>query len=122
VTYTFCHPCGLRAGLSYNWYMRKPLEERFLSKVLCDVQTQCWNWTGAVVNGYGFMFLSWEDGKQTSIYAHRVALLLEGIEVPEGLEVDHLCENTLCVRPAHLDVVPHHENVQRRWDRRRRRQ
>jgi hypothetical protein len=31
-------------------------------------------------------------------------------EVPEGLEIDHLCGNTRCVNPAHLEAVTHREN------------
>jgi hypothetical protein len=34
-------------------------------------------------------------------------------EIPEGLELDHLCRNTLCVNPDHLEPVTHAENIQR---------
>jgi hypothetical protein len=33
--------------------------------------------------------------------------------VPPGLELDHLCQNKLCVRPDHLDPVTHTENRRR---------
>jgi hypothetical protein len=33
--------------------------------------------------------------------------------VPEGLELDHLCRNKLCVNAQHLEAVPHQVNVLR---------
>lgn len=33
--------------------------------------------------------------------------------IPDGLELDHLCRNTRCVNPLHLEPVTHHENVLR---------
>jgi HNH endonuclease len=34
--------------------------------------------------------------------------------VPKGLTIDHLCRNTSCVNPAHMEVVTRAENNQRR--------
>lgn len=33
--------------------------------------------------------------------------------IPVGLELDHLCRNTRCVNPAHLEPVTHRENALR---------
>jgi len=33
--------------------------------------------------------------------------------VPEGMELDHLCRNTKCINPDHLEPVTHGENIQR---------
>jgi hypothetical protein len=44
---------------------------------------------------------------------HRYALWCEGIVVPDGYEVDHLCRNRACCNPAHLEVVSHLENMRR---------
>lgn len=66
----------------------------------------CWLWTGSMYpNGYGQFNID-----RHPIYAHRAALLLHGVELIDGLEVDHLCRVRHCVRPDHLEQVTHREN------------
>lgn len=33
--------------------------------------------------------------------------------IPEGMQIDHLCLNRLCVRPSHLELVTPAENTRR---------
>lgn len=61
-------------------------------------------------NGVGYQKVRWGGRVR---YAHHVALIIAGIEIPEGMEVDHLCKNHACVRVDHLEVVTHLENVRR---------
>lgn len=69
----------------------------------------CWEWTGAVGStGYGQ--ITWRNGR---LYVHRVAYEALYGPIPEGLSIDHLCRNTLCVNPLHLEAVPQRENVRR---------
>jgi hypothetical protein len=84
-----------------------PLEVRFWTKVLCNIATGCWLWTGAITwAGYGRVFLYRSpEGRIVTAQAHWVSLQLAGIEVPDGLVLDHLCGNRLCVRPNHLEPV-----------------
>jgi hypothetical protein len=66
----------------------------------------CWLWTGPVHKRYG---------KAGNTTAHRhVYHLLVG-DIPEGLELDHLCGKTLCVNPDHLEPVSRAENMRRRY-------
>jgi hypothetical protein len=59
--------------------------------------------------GYGHF---WLDGKH--IGAHRQAYIWENGPIPEGLEPDHTtCNNPPCVRPAHMELVTHAENIRR---------
>ena len=69
----------------------------------------CWEWTaGQSKAGYG---LFWLDGGMRS--AHRVAYELEHGPIPDGLQIDHLCRNRLCVRASHMEAVTQRENVRR---------
>lgn len=69
----------------------------------------CWEWGSAVSgNGYGYF---WLQGR--SIGAHRASyILFRGVLVP-GDCIDHLCMNTVCVNPGHLEVVTRGENTAR---------
>lgn len=61
----------------------------------------CHIWTAATMGrGYGKF---WLDGRLQG--AHRAALRLVGVDIPEGWQVDHLCRNEPCVRPSHLEPV-----------------
>ncbi len=42
--------------------------------------------------------------------AHRVAYELSVADIPDGLELDHLCRVRHCVNPSHLEPVTPHEN------------
>ena len=79
------------------------LAERFWAKV-DTTSGECWEWTASLnPSGYG-QFNA--DGSRP-IHAHRVAWFIEHGSYPgEGMELDHLCRNRACVRPAHLEPVP----------------
>lgn len=68
----------------------------------------CWVWTATLDrHGYGTFWLGRNVG------AHRASLLLHGIELPAGMDVDHLCRNPACVNPSHLEVVTRRTNILR---------
>ncbi len=68
----------------------------------------CWLWTGSKRGGYGKV---WFDN--TTQYAHRVVYKILVGPIPNGLEIDHLCNIKACVNPEHLQVVTHKENMAR---------
>lgn len=75
---------------------------------------ECWPWVGPLVDGYGLFYVS----PTQTIYAHRYAYELLVGPIPDGLTVDHLCNKRACVRPSHMELVTHVENVQRGYERR----
>jgi HNH endonuclease len=86
------------------------LGARFWSKVSKGDPDACWNWRGALSDGYG-MF--WWQGK--TVAAHRLAYESHVGPVPSGFEIDHVCTNRRCVNPAHLRSLAHRQNCNRRY-------
>src|SRR5689334_1886116 len=86
---------------------RLPL--RFWAKVQ-PADTGCWLWNEGSLDwsGYGQY---WYDGATRG--AHRVAYGLLVGDIPEGLQIDHLCRTPSCVNPEHLEVVAPKENTLR---------
>lgn len=69
----------------------------------------CWIWLGPDAGaGYGAIQI---NGK--TFGAHRVVYEMEIGPIPEGLVIDHLCRNRICVNPSHLEPVTFGENVLR---------
>ena len=97
------------------------LPKRFWDKVKvvdCTLRPDlgpCWEWMGSInSSGYGNLTIgSRTDGTRRIINAHRFTYLNLIGPIPEGLEPDHLCRNSPCVNPHHLELVTHHENVLR---------
>lgn len=82
--------------------------ERFWAKVNKEAPNGCWEWmAGLYPNGYGQFWA----GKQ--VRAHRWSYEQARGEIPEGLQIDHLCRNKICVNPDHLEAVSQLENIRR---------
>jgi hypothetical protein len=72
----------------------------------------CWEWTGGVVNKND----EWAQYGRVNIkgklfLTHRLVYEISYGEIPEGLEVCHKCDNTLCWRPDHLFLGTRTENT-----------
>jgi hypothetical protein len=67
----------------------------------------CWVWQRGLnpVSGYGQM--------SSGEYAHRTMYRKHKGEIPEGMQIDHLCRVRACINPDHLEVVTRSENARR---------
>lgn len=74
----------------------------------------CWVWGGAVDHGGYGRFTHTEPGQaRRTLSAHRESYKAYKGHIPEGFEVDHLCRNTRCINPDHLEAVTGKENNRR---------
>lgn len=84
-------------------------QRRFWAKVA--QQGECWIWTANTVGaGYGHFC---QGGEKRMMLAHRWAYEAMVAPIPEGLVLDHLCMNKLCVNPDHLEPVTQAINIER---------
>lgn len=69
---------------------------------------ECWIWTGSVLNnGYGR--IRWSD---YCYLAHRFSWMVKyNSPIPEGLSVNHRCDQPLCVNSSHLSLGDHATNM-----------
>lgn len=80
---------------------------RFSEKVKVD-PSGCLIWIGATSKGYGKATI-----KGKNRYAHRLSYRYYVGVIPDGFTLDHLCRNTLCVAPSHLEAVTSKVNILR---------
>lgn len=73
--------------------------DAFWSRV--SITEGCWEWGGPTGEG-GYGFFVYEGSRRQ---AHRDAYTSLVGPIPEGLVLDHLCRNRVCVRPDHLEPV-----------------
>lgn len=74
------------------------MNKRFWSKVKKGKKHECWLWEGAKKpSGYGNIR---RNKKYTT--AHRVAWEITFGKIPDGMQIQHSCDNTSCCNPNHL--------------------
>jgi hypothetical protein len=78
--------------------------------LLVDKTDTCWTWTGPTARGYGRYYDRRDDRRYM---AHRWAYEHLVGTIPPSLQLDHLCRNSLCVNPEHLEPVTAKENNSR---------
>jgi hypothetical protein len=81
------------------------MERRFFLHIVRENERGCWVWDKPHPDtGYG----QFNGGT-----AHRWSYEFFRVEVPDGLDLDHLCRDRACVNPWHLDPVTTAVNILR---------
>lgn len=90
----------------------RSLESRLEDHKKVNPKTGCWLWTGAMsTGGYGRIMLTRPERRLCNV--HRISYEIFVGNIPEGLDIDHLCRNRACFNPKHLEPVTRSENCSR---------
>ena len=88
--------------------MLKPVIEYFLSKINV-VESGCWEWSGCL-DHHGYSHF---NDKSSGYKGHRFIYSYFFGDIKSNLVLDHLCKNTKCCNPNHLEQVTQRENILR---------
>jgi hypothetical protein len=92
--------------------LTEPYKSRLLTRIGTPDRNDCWPWLGTIGGKPGNWYGQYWDGTRRPM-AHRVVYEEFVGPIPEGMQLDHLCRNTTCVNPAHLEPVTPRENQRR---------
>lgn len=92
------------------------IENKYLALVIIpENKNECYGWSGPVFKkrpsstGYAHFNYSCKN-----IWAHRYSWeRFNNKVIPEGFNIDHLCRNTICTNPLHLELTTPAENNKR---------
>ena len=84
-------------------------EDKFWKHIQKDPVSECWVWGGPIDKGYGRMYVG-----NKAFQAHRWSYENhKHTKLSKADTLDHLCRNTLCCNPDHLEKVSLIENIER---------
>lgn len=85
------------------------MRERFEAKFIIH-ENGCWIWTSTISTTQRGMYGSFKcNGIECK--AHRVSYELYKGPIPEGLNVLHTCDESICVNPDHLFLGTQQDNI-----------
>lgn len=91
--------------------MREKIPERFKSKI--KFTSSCWLYQGGTDRkGYSSVRF---DNKWHKL--HRLLFSILVTDIPDGMQLDHICRKCNCVNPKHLQIVSKSENLRLRNER-----
>jgi len=90
----------------------------FENMYIPEPMSGCWLWLGPLVSQRSFRQygrVCWYSGpdQPRQRLAHVKSYELYVGKIPEGKVLDHICRNTFCVNPEHLEPVTQWVNMQR---------
>lgn len=86
---------------------RGTVQER-LSEKLELMVNGCWQWIGNT-DWQGYAKIQFGDKPE---YIHRISWILHnGCQIPKGMLIRHLCNNSRCANPEHLTLGTHKTNI-----------
>lgn len=89
------------------------IDKAYIESRIEVTEDGCWVWQRAK-NKDGYAIALYKKGNSVlHIKMHRKSFELYNGSIPEGLVIDHLCENPPCVNPDHLEAVSSVENIKR---------
>lgn len=102
-------------------------KQRLLIGSRNGLEKPCRLWTGAQSKGgkrpssgpYGSIWIPGFNAVRVHVAVAWVAGIIPTPRVPEGMNLDHRCERTLCIEATHYELIPAEKNRALRWSRRR---
>ena len=88
-----------------------PALERLMEKLVFQPETHCIEFTGSLYKHGGYGQFHGGADLPGVIYAHRAAYILWNGPIPDGMQIDHRCDNPKCCNPQHLWPVTPKQNI-----------
>jgi hypothetical protein len=83
------------------------IKDIFLERIEMIPFHTCWEWTGSKdIEGYGRFGFNYKTFK-----AHRFSYQFFNGTIPDQYVINHICKNTSCVNPKHLQAITSRHNV-----------
>lgn len=99
-----------RPRVSAAGHEKENMKDRFWRQV--EKTETCWLWKGTCSGGYGSFSMPPTSRHKGHIRrTHKVSWEWENGPIPEGKQINHHCDVKNCVRPEHLYLGTHTDNM-----------